>query len=513
MFEISDYDIDPEQCLKQLDDQKAGGLVVFEGRVRNHNEGRAVGSLEYETYDELCHSEAAKIIVEAQELFDVCKLHVVHRKGHLQIEDVAVWVGVAAKHRDSAFKACRYVIDEVKNRLPIWKREHYVNADPEWVNCAGCQAHHHIDFKESDLYSRQVQLNHLGQHGQELLSQARVAVVGAGGLGIPVLQSLVAAGVKYITIIDGDQVEVSNLHRQVLYGYKDIAKNKAVVARQKLELLNPFAEITAQPHFLTEENCDDFLRSVDLVVDCADNFEVTYLVHDYCGVSQKKFWTGSVHGYHGKIFSYLPGAEEQPCLRCLWPQEPDLGCVGSCADDGILASTVGFVGQALAHEVLRTLYEPNPVGLKGLMLLDLWERDQQKISAKPNANCLYCRSVSKGETFAGLRQVLRGAHPDFVVQPKNVDRGLYKIIDIREQHEQQKEGFIEILESSHRLPMSCTNYEPHIERHKPTLLVCAKGIRSLRLTHQLRQAGFEQVYSLDGGLRGMKAADQNTALK
>jgi sulfur-carrier protein adenylyltransferase/sulfurtransferase len=511
MFEILDRDIDHEQCLKKIDDPKAGGLVVFEGRVRNHNDGRAVGSLEYETYDELCHSEAAKIIVEAQKLFDVCKLYVVHRKGHLQIEDRAVWVGVASKHRDAAFKACRYVIDEIKNRLPIWKREHYVNAEPEWVNCAGCQAHHHIDFKESDLYSRQIKLKHLGQHGQELLNRARVAVVGAGGLGIPVLQSLVGAGVRHITIIDGDQIEVSNLHRQVLFGYQDIAKNKAVVARQKLRLLNPFVEISALPHFLTEENCEAFLGSVDLVVDCADNFEVTYLIHDYCGVNQKKFWTGSVHGYDGKIFSHLPGAENQPCLRCLWPQEPELGCVGSCAEDGILASTVGAVGQSLAHEALRSLYEPNPAGLKGLMLLDLWGRTQQLIAAKPSQNCVYCHAVSEGRTFKTARQLLRKVNPSFVVQPQNIDRTLFKIIDIREDHEQQKQEFIKILENSHRLPLSCSSYEAHIPRHKPTLLICAKGIRSLRLTQQLRQAGFDQVYSLDGGLKGIEIVDQNTA--
>lgn len=125
----------------------AGGYAAFEGWVRNHNEGHAVTRLEYEAFQELAVKEGERIIAEAVQRFGVLGAACVHRVGALEIGDVAVWVGVSSAHRGEAFDACRYIIDEVKHRLPIWKKEHYVNGDSGWVNCERCAAaaheHHH----------------------------------------------------------------------------------------------------------------------------------------------------------------------------------------------------------------------------------------------------------------------------------------------------------------------------------------------------------------------------------
>ncbi|MEM7431170.1 MAG: molybdenum cofactor biosynthesis protein MoaE [Pseudomonadota bacterium] len=138
MFEISKTAIHPDSLRRTLFDEAAGAYCGFEGWIRNHNEGREVRSLEYEAYAPVAVLEAQKIFAEAASQWPHLKAHCVHREGHLEIGDCAVWVGVSAAHRDEAFQACRYIIDQVKVRLPIWKKEHYVDGDSGWVNCERC---------------------------------------------------------------------------------------------------------------------------------------------------------------------------------------------------------------------------------------------------------------------------------------------------------------------------------------------------------------------------------------
>lgn len=138
MFEITPDPIDPAACRHALEHPSAGGFVAFEGWVRDHNDGRAVTSLEYEAYAALAEKEGARILDEARRRFAVERVGAVHRTGRLAIGELAVWVGASAAHRDAAFAACRYVIDELKHRVPIWKREHYADGTEEWVNCASC---------------------------------------------------------------------------------------------------------------------------------------------------------------------------------------------------------------------------------------------------------------------------------------------------------------------------------------------------------------------------------------
>ncbi len=135
-FELTDYVIDPAFLLAGLRDSGAGACVTFEGRVRNLNEGRSVSALDYEAYGPLAEKEGGKIIGEARDKFPVIAARCVHRTGHLALGDIAVWVAVIAPHRAAAFDACRYIIDETKARVPIWKKEHYDGGAAEWVNGA-----------------------------------------------------------------------------------------------------------------------------------------------------------------------------------------------------------------------------------------------------------------------------------------------------------------------------------------------------------------------------------------
>ena len=141
MFSL--YDTSITCSPENLQNPAAGAYVSFEGWVRNHNEGKEVKSLEYEAYPALANKEGERILQEAKEKFDILESSCIHRIGHLEIGEVAVWVGVIAKHRDAAFLACRYIIDEVKIRVPIWQKENYTDGDSGWVRCEHCAGHVH----------------------------------------------------------------------------------------------------------------------------------------------------------------------------------------------------------------------------------------------------------------------------------------------------------------------------------------------------------------------------------
>jgi molybdopterin synthase catalytic subunit len=141
MVEVTTAPIDTAQLQRSLENPAAGGYCAFEGWVRNENDGHVVERLEYEAYEPLVVAEGNRVLAEALEKFPYLQARCVHRVGMLEIGDCAVWIGVAAKHRDEAFKACRYIIDEIKVRLPIWKKEHYADGDSGWVNCERCAGH------------------------------------------------------------------------------------------------------------------------------------------------------------------------------------------------------------------------------------------------------------------------------------------------------------------------------------------------------------------------------------
>ena len=140
-FRIATEKLQPEVWRSALENPRCGGFVTFEGWVRNSNEGQEVLRLEYQAYERLGLKEGERILTEAAELFPIEQAVCAHRVGELEIGDLAVWVAVSSAHRDEAFKACRYIIDEVKHRVPVWKKEHYVNGDSGWVNCEACATH------------------------------------------------------------------------------------------------------------------------------------------------------------------------------------------------------------------------------------------------------------------------------------------------------------------------------------------------------------------------------------
>ncbi|MBB6108045.1 adenylyltransferase and sulfurtransferase [Mucilaginibacter lappiensis] len=210
-----------------------------------------------------------------------------------------------------------------------------------------------LEREELKLYNRQIILPELGLAGQEKLKVARVLMIGAGGLGCPVLQYLVAAGVGHVGIVDADVIDISNLHRQILYSIADVGKPKAETAKQKLEWLNPFVELTAYEERLNTENAARLINLYDLIIDGSDNFTTRYLVNDTCVALNKPLVFGSIFKFEGQVsvFNYQDG----PNYRDVFPEPPPENEVPNCDETGVIGVLPGIIGTYMANEAIKII--------------------------------------------------------------------------------------------------------------------------------------------------------------
>ena len=506
-FSFSQAPFEPGGCRDALADPSCGGYASFEGWVRDHNDGHRVRRLEYEAFEALAVKEGERIVAAAIERYGVRRAACVHRVGELGIGDLAVWVGASAEHRDEAFAACRYIIDEVKHRLPIWKKEHYENGNSGWVNCERCaeapvrdatghsQGHEHAHDDQHDRfthdYSRQVTLPEVGAAGQAKLGAASVLVIGAGGLGVPVLQYLAAAGVGRISVMDGDVVESSNLHRQPLYEVADIGRRKAVVAAERVARMNRELSCQAIAERAEPGNLDVLVGSHDLVVECTDNLRTKFLVSDAVVRAGKPAVFASVYQYEGQVQAWLP-TPDWPCLRCLWPEAPRDGLVGNCAEAGVLGPVPGTIGTMQAMLALRILLGMEPAPVRGLVVVDLLTFATSHIKAARDPACDH---------------VTPGRRPDAAQAPLEVEfasldeaRGAgFELVDVREAWELARDP--PGLDTGLHLPLSeLLAGRASFPAEGRRLIVCAHGVRSLSLTEHLREHGRAEVYSMRGGI-------------
>ncbi len=386
-FELSAQPIDTSSLMQGLNEHRAGGLVVFEGRVRNHNQGHAVTALEYEAYEALCVTEFALIEQELKERFAIFDVICVHRIGRLAIGDVAVWVGVNSAHRQDAFLACRYAIDELKKRLPIWKKEFYSGQPSTWImQCHGCSR---VDIEEAQYFARQRCLPEIGDKGQALLKQARVLIVGIGGLGCPVAQYLAMAGVGTLGLCDFDTVDISNLHRQPLFTADDIGQLKVDVARRKL-----LAHTITYPRRFETITEIDF----DIIVDCCDDFATKLYMSDWAYRAKKTLIRASVYQWEGQI-EVSDAQRGDPCLRCLWPTSEAASCVGNCREAGVIGPVPGMLGVMQALEVIKSIVGMPVLKSGETLMVNLRDFSMQRILRDKNPQCSTCGESPKTNLF------------------------------------------------------------------------------------------------------------------
>lgn len=552
-FRFSHTPLDATALRAELANPESGGYTAFEGWVRNHNEGHKVRHLEYEAFEPLAVKEGERIVAEAIKRFGIERAACVHRIGDLAIGDIAVWVGASARHRDEAFRACRYIIDEVKHRVPIWKKEHYENGDSGWVNCERCAApgeherhehshahthahahragehahhghsHKHVESaarqaasaqvetppakraeKPQPDYSRQIALKEVGPQGQARLRNSRVLVIGCGGLGVPVLQYLAGAGIGKIGMVDGDQLEASNLHRQTMYALSDVGEHKAILAADRLRALNPETDARAYTIRLTAENASELVSEYDLVVDCTDNFSTKFLLNDVCVRLRKPVIFSSVYQFEGQLQIVRPD-RDGACLRCVWPEATRDGLVGNCAEAGVLGPVPGIFGSLQALEALKILLDlPGQLGNE-LLVLDLLTMSTSRVRIKRAATCP--DHASSRVARALDTTAIAGASTSEPLELsfdslEDAEAQGLSVIDIREARElavtptpSAKARHVPMAELLH-------GSEPLAPTGKH-LLLCASGRRSLAATEELRSRGQNNVYSLRGGVAGL----------
>lgn len=209
-----------------------------------------------------------------------------------------------------------------------------------------------IDFTEQQIqrYSRHILLKDVGVEGQEKIMDARVLVVGAGGLGSPVSLYLAAAGIGTIGVVDADVVDLSNLQRQIIHFTKDLGVPKVESAKEKIQAINPDVKVETYREFLDSSNALDIIRDYDFIVDCTDNFPVKFLINDACVMAGKPFSHGGILCFQGQTFTHLPGSA---CYRCLFKEPPPTGAVPTCSQAGVLGAIAGMLGTIQAAEVLK----------------------------------------------------------------------------------------------------------------------------------------------------------------
>lgn len=362
--------------------------------------------------------------------------------------------------------------------------------------------------KELARYHRHIMLPQLGIEGQQKLKAAKVLVVGAGGLGSPVLLYLAAAGVGCIGIVEFDAVEDSNLHRQVLYGVEDVGLAKVAAAKRRLEALNPHIRIELHETSLNTSNALEIIAPYDLVADGSDNFPTRYLVNDACVLLGKVNVYASVFQFEGQVsvFNYLD-AEGLcgPNYRDIFPVPPPAGVSPSCAESGVLGVLPGIIGSMQANEVIKVVTgigEP----LNGRFFIfdalsfeartfKITRREDNPLNGKnPSITALI-----DYEAFCGVKISETPLKTITAQDLRNwqLQREDFQLIDVREPEEYALANI-----GAELLPLATiTQQIDHIRRDGKVVLHCQTGRRSAQAIRQLEaQFGFDNLYNLEGGL-------------
>jgi len=355
-------------------------------------------------------------------------------------------------------------------------------------------------------YSRHLIMPEVGMEGQLKLKQARVLMIGTGGLGAPLGLYLAAAGVGHLGLVDFDVVDYTNLQRQVTFGTSDVGRRKVEAARDRLANLNPAIEITVHETMLTSANALDLFRDYDIIVDGTDNFPTRYLVNDACVLSGKINVYGSIFRFEGQatVFAY-PGG---PCYRCLYPEPPPPGLVPSCAEGGVLGVLPGIVGSIQAMETIKLIIGAGEPLVGRLLLFDALQMRFRELRLRKNPDCPVCGknpTVTKlidYQEFCGIRGEEAASTVSVPeITPKELkarlDRGddLY-ILDVREPHEYQICHL-----NGHLIPLGQLPQRVNeLDTSREIVAHCRSGKRSADAIEFLRTAGFKKLWNLKGGI-------------
>lgn len=246
-----------------------------------------------------------------------------------------------------------------------------------------------FDFSEDEIqrYSRHILLKEIGVEGQERIRQGRVLIVGAGGLGSPVLMYLAATGVGTIGVVDGDMVDASNLQRQIMHFTADIGRLKTQSAEAKAVAINPHVRVERHDAFLDADNAADIIARYDFVIDATDNFACKFLINDACVMAGKAFSHAGVLRFEGQAFTHIPGTA---CYRCLFSEPPEQGTVPTCSEAGVMGPVVGVIGSVQATEAIKYLTGAGRLLTNRLLTFNALEMQFRTVAIQRDPHCAVC---------------------------------------------------------------------------------------------------------------------------
>jgi adenylyltransferase/sulfurtransferase len=357
-------------------------------------------------------------------------------------------------------------------------------------------------------YSRHLLLQEVGVKGQKKLKAAKVLIVGLGGLGTPLAQYLAAAGVGTIGLVDFDEVESSNLQRQVIHGTRDVGRPKVASARDSIKAINPLVKVETYNLLLTAENALDIIGEYDVVADATDNYKARYLVNDACVLLGKPDVFGAMYQFEGQTSVYY--AKEGPCYRCMYPAPPPAGLVPSCAEGGVVGVLPGIIGTIQANEVIKLIVGGGEALIGRLLNLDAWRMKFRELKIEKDPNCPICGknpTITEleeydYEEFCGLKKHDE-EEPVEAISAKDLHSRIENgepitIIDVREPHERAIVKF----PNAKVIPIGqLVRRQDELNPDIDTVFICKEGKRSILAINTLREAGYKgKMYNLKDGI-------------
>ena len=366
-----------------------------------------------------------------------------------------------------------------------------------------------LTVDEVRRYSRHLIIPDVGKTGQRRLKNAKVLVVGAGGLGSPALMYLAAAGVGTLGIVDFDVVDESNLQRQVIHGQSDVGRSKAQSAADSIREVNPFVDVVLHEERLDSDNAMDVFRPYDLIVDGTDNFATRYLVNDACVLLGKPYVWGSIYRFDGQASVFW--ADHGPCYRCLYPEPPPPGMVPSCAEGGVLGVLCASIGSIQVNEAIKVITGIGDPLVGRLMIYDALEMNYRSVKVRKDPECPVCgknptiTELIDYEEFCGTvsEDAARAASGSTITatQLKEMldnDEKIF-LVDVREPNEYE----IVSIPGSVLIPKDQFLTGAALEQlpqDRKVVLHCKSGARSAEALAVVKNAGFADAVHVGGGV-------------
>ena len=365
-------------------------------------------------------------------------------------------------------------------------------------------------------YSRHLIIPDVGMSGQKRLKNAKVLVIGAGGLGAPALLYLAAAGVGTIGIAEFDEVDESNLQRQIIHGMSDIGRPKAVSAQESIAEVNPYVEVVVHNERLDNDSVLQVFEGYDLIVDGTDNFATRYMVNDAAYFLKIPYVWGSIYRFDGQASVFAPSmSDEAPCYRCLYPEPPPPGMVPSCAEGGVLGVLCASIGSIQVNEAIKLLTGIGDPAIGKLVIYDALELEWRKLKVRKDPNCAlcgenatvtglidydaFCGAVSDEAAEAAAGSTISVAQLEQMLKEREAGERDFTLIDVREPNEFE----INKIPGAVLVPKGeflNGNALGDLPADKPIVLHCKSGVRSAEVLAIVKGAGYADAVHVGGGV-------------